>query len=150
MTHPVRSCLVLCIAPGHLTPQEAEVPNLDCASQVQPLVTRSHLLAHHRPGVSSSGKHLTSSSWTGPRGGGSKPPQLSLTPEVGIYLNKKSLTAPNTSEGITEKDATMEIHLVLFLLPQEHTHTHTLQPPLPNVLEGAQTLDHCPFLGTCN
>ena len=80
------------------TPWEAGCPSaLDCVSQAQPLITRSHLLMHHRPGVSSSEKPLASPQWTRPAGGRSKSPQLSLTPEVDVafhswgYLNKNHL-----------------------------------------------------------
>ena len=57
------------------------------------------MLPYPRPGVSSSGKLLASVQWTRIAGGGSKPPQLSLTPRVGMayhswgYLNKNHLQA---------------------------------------------------------
>ena len=81
-----------------LAPWEAvHCSTLDCASQVQPLLTRSGLLAHCRSGVSSSGKPLASPWWIKPGGGRSKSPQLSLTPEMGVayhswgYLKKNHL-----------------------------------------------------------
>ena len=46
--------------------------------------------------------------------GGHGPPPLGI-PE------KKSLAVPTTSEGTTEKDIAMEHHLLLLLLPWEHT-----------------------------
>ena len=62
-----------------------------------PPVARSCLLACSGPGVSNSGKLLASPWRTGPAGGGSKSPQLSLTLEVGMahhrwgYPNKNHL-----------------------------------------------------------
>ena len=74
LARPIGSCVPIRIIPCCLSPQEAMLPILDCASWAQPLTTRSCLLTHCRPGVSSGGK---------PAGGGSKP-QLSLTLEVGV------------------------------------------------------------------
>ena len=56
-----------------------------------------------------------------------KPPQLSLIPEVSVAHHQgipkqKSLVAPNTSEGTTEKDIVVEYHLLLLSLPWEDTH----------------------------
>ena len=60
-------------------------------------------------------------------------------PQLGTS-EQKTFAASTISEGITEKDITTEYHLMLFLLPWEHTNT--LQLPLPKVLGGAQMLDH--------
>ena len=85
------------------------------------------MLARCGLGVSRSKKLLASPQQTVPAGGWSKPPQLSLTPEVSVahwhlgYLKKKSLVVPITSEDITEKDTTTEYNLMLLLLPREHT-----------------------------
>ena len=57
--------------------------------------------------------------WSARSGG--KSPQLSLTPEVGV-AEHKSLAAPTTSEGTTEKDIMMEHYLLLLSLPWGHTH----------------------------
>ena len=71
--------------------------------------------------------------------GGCGPPPLGI-PE------QESPAAPTTSEGTT-KDTATEPHRLLLSLPWE-------QPaqllPLLNALGNAQTLDHCPFPGTCN
>ena len=83
---PVQLCISL-----QLAWQEAPLPTLDCASQAQPLATRSCLPAHHRP---------------------------------------------------TE-------HRLMWLSLSLGS-THAPQLTLPNILKGAQMLDHCPFLGTCN
>ena len=65
------------------------------------------------------------------------------------YLNKKITCSPNHFRRHYREGHYNGTPLFVALAPQG-AHTHTLQPPLPNVLEGAQTLDHCPFLGTCN
>ena len=71
---------------------------------------------------------------------GRGPPPLG-TPE------QKSLAAPTTSEGTTEKDIMTEHHLLLFSLPW---NTPALLLPLPNAQGSAQMLHQCPFPGTCS
>ena len=72
--------------------------------------------------------------------GGCGPPPLGIS-------EQKSLAAPITSEGTTEKDIEKEHHLLLLSLPWEHT---TLLLPLTISLGRVQRLDHTLLPGTCN
>ena len=56
-------------------------------------------------------------------GVGGKPLQLSLTPLPLGIPEQKSLAAPTTSEGTTEKDIATEHNLLLLSLVWEHTHS---------------------------
>ena len=102
-------------------------PTMDQAS----LTTGSCLLACPRLSISStapnSQKLLASPPWTRHAGGGSKPPVIcdsraGCGPPPMEMTEQKSLAAPTTLEGITEKDITMEHHLTLLSLPWEHIH----------------------------
>ena len=145
---PAGSHLLICSALGHTT-----TAALDCAPQDQPLAIRSCLLAHHRPGVYSSGKLLASPKWTRTAGGGSKPLQLSLTPEVGEayhnwgHMNRNHLQPQPLHRASQRMTLQWKATLRCFCSPGI---TFTLQLPLPSVLGGDQMFDHCPFLGTCN
>ena len=93
---------------GHrklLVPKRAHVPTGSQRAEHPRLstpVARSHLLAHHGQGVSGRGKPLVGLWWTGHAGGGSKPPQLSVTREVAVahhHWRSKITCSPNHLRG---------------------------------------------------
>ena len=67
---------------------------------------------------------------------GCGPPPLGIT-------EQKPLAAPTTWEGTTE-DSVTEHHMWLLSLPWVHT-----RPAAATALGSAQTIDRCPFPGTC-
>ena len=85
-------------------------------------------------------------------GGGGKPLQL-YDSRGGYGLlslgipEQEPLAAPITSEDTKEVGMVTEYHLLLLLLPWEHT-TQLLS--MPNALGSVQKLDHCHLPGTYN
>ena len=88
-----------------------------------------------------------------PAGGRSKPPQLSLTPEVSVahccwrYPNKNHLQ-PQTSQRAPQRRTLQQN--TTYCCSRCPGSISTLQLPLPNILGSAQMLDYCPFPGICN